>query len=132
MDIKRTAWHYRLINFFMTPAGNLCSYFWELVASLTLFPALLPLWPPGYLVARLVDMSLPSGEYTLQDARRESESQCVGWVILCGLVFPLLLFASILFLIIRIVNLKKDRGPGLFLTWLKAKKDHLCPLIRFV
>ena len=125
MEIRKNSWHYWFYKFAdggrYTSSTNLCRYFWRVVL--------------GLLLATLccaVVVGLVGGAGLLFYLHTAASFMVLGAI---GVVVGLCFLAS------HISNKLEDRRwaagyvkpkPGLLRSYLKAKKDKVCPIVTFV
>jgi hypothetical protein len=122
MKIRKSAWHHRFYTFgFETYSEtyqpvNLCSYFWRIVAGLC----------KSLLIAAVALGLLTIAAYALYTYP----------VVVLGSAGFVMAFIVVGTNWTRIKNFlcrtKVTSEPGLLRSYLKAKKDKVCPLITFV
>ena len=138
MDVSKSSWHYRLISFFVPPPANLCLYFWAFVLSLTVGPAILAFYPLGPSSLKMFNIATTTKGYsfvaeslteklTIEGPRR------VTLLAVTGIFMPFVLIVVLLFFLSYFVARagKVPKKPSLALAWLSAKKNRVCPLLRF-
>ena len=121
MKVSRKSWHYRLMVFLNSKPWyqtNLCGYFWELMACLFFkIPYLLaivvtavilsPVWLP--LVGLVALFCWVSEKLDERDRRLKKEAGIHPWD-----DWP-----------------QEMKHPGLIRSWLRAKKEKICPMIEY-
>ena len=136
MDVSKSSWHYRLISFFVPPPANLCLYFWAFVLSLTVGPAILAFYPLGPSSLKILSIiAIPKGypagspteKLAIEGPRR------VTLLAVTGIFMPFVLIVVLLFFLsyFAVRAGKVPKKPSLALAWLSAKKNRVCPLLRF-
>jgi hypothetical protein len=112
MKIKRSRWHYRLLNWFTegNVPTNLCSYFWNLIGRL-IFILMLSGVALGALYAAV--------KYWQQA------------LLTAGFILGLTLIIIGSFYLGEWLRGRRKSKPGLVMSFLKAKKDKVCPLLEF-
>ena len=122
MKISKQSWHYRLLfKLDLKIPNNLCGYFWKVVRTILICVILSPL-----LVIAGVGLLVVGGIVWLGDR--------YGWW------KAIEAWQTRRYL--RKVQAKEDakrkateappKQPSLFVAWLKAKKQKICPLLEFV
>lgn len=140
MKINRNSWHYkRADSFTYTPSKTLCLYFWEVVWGIVFWWVITPVF--AVVVAVMVFGGLPgaAGSVFLDlfgYVKTDSKWVDAIWAIGTGYLFFLTLFALIGgFYYYRKVRsrqkLKFKKDENLFVSYLKAKKQKVCPIIEF-
>jgi hypothetical protein len=108
MKIKTTSWHCKFIRKMGDKPKDLCSYIWTLFANIFLcFVAVLTVFIFGFGIVQLTIST--SGIFLLVS------------LAIIGIIF------GIWFGYTKIKN-----SDGLVLSWLRAKKAKMCPLIEYV
>lgn len=137
MDIKTSSWHYRLINFFFSKTPrSLCPYFWKVVGALiiaaTISTALFGVvFGTGMLF--LKQFGVTSGFWFF------AGSPVIGAIsIVVGIVVMIAFFELSDYINDKIkkaiANTKpvEDKEPSLVVSFLKSKKEKICPNLKFV
>lgn len=136
MKIKKTSWHYQVASLTTNgqPSNSLCIYFWQVVGSVFVAIPLSIL----AILALIFLLTLPFTQYLFTSKPPLTVTVIIG-------AFEILLLADVL-----LSSMKKRRGmgmfkylkhqaptfsndspPSLFRSWLRAKKDKVCPLLEF-
>ena len=146
MKVNKNSWHYKTITEETLGVGgcsqyfvshSLCTYFWQVIASillkgtllLVILPAGLSLFvtlPLISLVGWLVTGSLVEGDLGLIILFAEVLAVLI-WLIVIGVDILRNKFNDY-----RYVKESVDKGPSLVGQYIKAKKDKICPIIEFV
>jgi hypothetical protein len=142
MNISKRSWHYRYMDwlgFNVKHTYSLCIYFWKLVFALTVPPAIFSF--AGLLVLTFVIgvVTVPLhivGLIDLQLLPKVISTALgvfgfVGWI---GLIY----FPSTVLITYAYRNLKARRNsptappePNVFIEYIKAKKQKVCPIIDY-
>jgi hypothetical protein len=112
MKIKKSRWHYKLLDWFTEGRvpTNLCSYFWNLV---------------GRLFFLLLLTGIASG--VIYEAIKNWQTTLLAIGVIGGVVL-----GGIGIAVFAEWNEKRKKSdPGLVMSFLKAKKDKVCPLLEF-
>jgi hypothetical protein len=122
MEIRRDSWHYRFyeVSFNMWPPErtNLCSYFWRVAYGIVLYVAL----------GACVLFILGATGYALYNHTVASLIVAGVTVVLLGLILLGIYVDD------ELALRRSEPGyrPGLIRSYLKAKKEKVCPLVKFV
>lgn len=152
MKIRTNSWHYRMLYFFDVHSVkydygtvSLCRYFWMVVLWLGIATALFVF--ASFLAASMLSvvyalltlitpLSLPAinadDALTLFGALITIGSICWIATIIVGVIVAQQEFQVFSRVGERIYRKPVDREPGLFMSWLRAKKEKVCPLVEFV
>jgi len=162
MKISRSSWHYKLQDLVFAhdcPASNLCSYFWRIVSSVPIILTVTTI--VAILVLTSLPTIIVGGAFywMIQRRRKKQEGFPRGfWFVFCAIniltLATILSVGSSVAVSIAIVNLLgaftiggvindereymiddqvyKPKKPNLLDSWLKAKKQKVCPLIEYV
>lgn len=122
MNISVNSWHYKLIDFFgMTHPKSLCPYFWTVVWSVLLAAAL------------LFALTYPIHQFFWGSDVLLSILSSVTWVLagawLRWVLYELDKLGEPIFKFER--KPRPHKEPGVLLSYLKAKKEKMCPRINF-
>jgi len=133
MKIKRSSWHYRYLSNFGVvenswQAENLCKYFWKTVFFCTVIPTIA--------VLLAIFASIPFWIYlVLLDADWWVLSALAGIADIIVLGFLWQQYRDYLRKVGKLAPKKSKpyvpKEPSLFVQWLKAKKQKICPIIEF-
>lgn len=145
MKVNMNSWHFRLVEGFLDgdASRSLCVYFWQ-VAFRVIFLVVLgaALWS----VFGLVAIAAATGNGWISVTSPLWIKGCVAafgaFVVLamfalCIVVITLVMFGiskSILVvgdLFSRWGDSKEEQEPGVFVSYVKAKKEKICPIIEF-
>ena len=142
MRISRNTWHYEAVSdglFWLdgvSPSRSLCLYFWQVVWALL----------KGVGVAMLVASPFVTMTWSVAAYSPEKLFMLVPYVVwaftgaLCLAMAAILVFAGIVALICEGVKLVVKKAipkkankstPSLAYSYIKAKKDKICPIIDF-
>lgn len=140
MNISKNSWHYRTIrNMNRTPSKSLCVYFWQVVMCtffLYIFTPIIFL-VMGIAVAGAIPMLIGAIMTSTADAELHNWIVVVKcWSI--GLGFIVALAAVVWFIVSiwsyvgsKLSNFSVDSEKGLLVSYVKAKKQKVCPIIEF-
>ena len=122
MKIRENAWHHRFyrwghLNDFVYGQTNLCNYFWRVVLGICIM-----VFIGTVLAAAVSGLGIVFYKHFLPS--------CIVTVIIAA-TFGALCFKSNLNHKRRLAGYKKPE-PGLLRSYLKAKKDKVCPIVTFV
>lgn len=131
MNIKKTSWHYKLINFFdFSPAHSLCPYVRQLLTSICISLLLVAVgiamvavfvWAPLHLVLGLIGvMAISANQITVG---------LIVWAIytLAGVIIG----GKYMRMKYRLRNPVVEKEPGIVMAYIKAKKEKICPTLNF-
>ena len=122
MDISRNSLHYKMVNtVFDFPAENLCLYFWQAVwAFLTLSATVLAV--PCFAAVFLILMLSPLLQFFVPFD--------FGELVFAGGVIDIMILTAFW------SGYRKEfyppQAPGVIGSYIKAKKDKVCPTITFI
>lgn len=138
MKVNVNSWHFRTVcrmNF--TPSRSLCVYFWQVVWSTFMlylvFPAILLI----ILIGGIAAMPIPVGDFILWifDAGVSLEGLNsyllrlgVGYA---GIILVVVFWIGYAYLKERRVKVVEKKEDGIFVSYVKAKKSKICPIIEF-
>lgn len=116
IKVNRNSWHYKLANILFTIGrndSNLCKYFWEVVISSTISLIII-----GLFVSFIYLMII------------ELESLLIVGLSMSFITLPLI---AIILLRATGINtrIETPKQLNLFAEYLKAKKEKICPIIKF-
>lgn len=141
MNISKNSWHYRTIrNMNRIPSRSLCLYFWQVVlCSLFLYligPAILVLG--GACIAGGLPLAI-GGLLT-----HTADSDLLwNWIVMVKCwsvgVGALVGFFAVVWFIVslwgyiksKLSNVSIDKEPSVLVSYVKAKKQKVCPIIEF-
>lgn len=112
MKVKRNSWHYKLwSSYFNRNPKNLCQYFWAIVFSIFVSTSWI------FIFVILIWMSFIA------------IATSVGWWVLICVAFSASIFWGGRNVYYKYFHNRPPKEPGLFRSWLKAKKEKVCPII---
>lgn len=150
MKVSRKSWHY-IVNskVFEDPKGNLCGYFWQTILAIVLFiPLYIVVFPVNLLqdgdskdTSPLFSWKVFAGLFfylaifllvnmiLMFFVEHESVEALgvLGWIVAVSL---LITYLSSIGLFDRFKG-KKEKKESLVVSYLKAKKKKVCPIIEF-
>jgi hypothetical protein len=142
MNISKRSWHYRYMDwlgFNVRGTHSLCIYFWKLAFALTVLPISMGVIALVLLTFVLGAVTLPLHMMGLIDLQLIPEGVSVALRV-CGFVgwIGLIYFLSNVLITYAYRNLKARRNstappqePNVFIAYIKAKKQKVCPIIDY-
>lgn len=126
MKINRKSWHYRLQRrMWNTIPNNLCSYFWKLIWSLIVTSTALTV-----MAVFILGIVYPLVSYWFSNEYWKSLS-IATWMI--TLTIATIVGSDELKLYYRDKRANEPvKEPSVFVSFVKAKKAKICPLIEFI
>ena len=124
MKISKNSWHYRLINLFdIDHSYDLCSYFWQVIGSIFLLAILV------LISASVVFCSFSIiGHFFIDGLMDYAVAGGILWI--CSLTIILIGEMQERKAKEEISNFKPE-NPSILVKWLKAKKEKICPILKF-
>ena len=125
MEIRKDSWHYKVYEFSHdsspSPETNLCRYFWRVMWGLTLGTLMVTAAGAATFGLGLVFYRYPFA----------------ACLVVGGIILLMALFFACYYINEKRLDRKWAAGyvapePGLLRSYLKAKKEKVCPLITFV
>lgn len=137
MDIKKSSWHYRIVDFiYAVPSSSLCNYFWQLALVLIVTTAI---------ALGVYGASFAFGVMVVEEFLKSS-------VVLPFIVLPIIGAIAIVLIFLlsfgfiylwnkgktKYSNYKREkRGKepepdGILTSYIKAKKAKVCPQLKFI
>lgn len=156
IEFSRDSWHYRLVNRTLTtqyPSRSLCIYFWQIVWSLTVKGFHILKWPVPIMMVGVGAIFIFWPEllpgFIGYDEDNKMIFEYLSWFytmggicfIMAGMaVVAITVFFTLLgigMFIRTVINAIKDsrpetEEPNVMVEYLKAKKERICPMIKFV
>lgn len=140
MNISRDSWHYRFLNFLgFRPSKSLCLYFWQVVlfAPMVLLVRTVAIFFVsmaflGVFFLLLTPIWLPIVEWDIFGNPSLTPEYFKHWL-MPGMA-SLFWIACLVALIHHRVKQRRKHSPkpdGLIKSYLKAKKEKVCPTIKF-
>lgn len=140
MKINRNSWHYkRADSFTYIPSKSLCLYFWQVVWGIVFWWVITPVL--AVVVAVLVFGCLPLAvgtflldliDYIKTGSKWLDAIRATGLGYLFFLTFFALLAGFAYYRKVRSrQKLKFKKEENLFVSYIKAKKQKICPIIEF-
>lgn len=134
MKIKRTSWHYRLLDFFsMQVPGNLCTYFWKVfftgVLGALIFFVAIPC-----VIFTAVSPFVLGVLYFLVGSAPGSIIMIIGTAaIIVAAVFGFIFGGvwSVEWVKDHPVSFSKAGEPSVVVEYIKAKHRKICPILEF-
>ena len=130
MKIRKTAWHYNFYNFSFEHGAHgapektsLCLYFWRTVFGM--FKIL-------FIVVAVLVILFSIGAVIYNWPLASLGGGAVGAVCILTVHYWSRMRNYVNKTLYRTVDEVEEREPGLLRSYLKAKKDKICPLIEFV
>jgi hypothetical protein len=142
MNISKRSWHYRYMDrlgFDVRGTHSLCIYFWKLVFALTIPPICMAVCALAVLFFVLGVVALPLHMIGLIDLKllpagiSVALAPCgfLGWI---GIIFFLTCVLSKYAYersIARRNSKTEPQEPNVFIAYIKAKKQKVCPIIDY-
>ena len=126
---KKKSWHYKLVKWWgMKHSQSLCVYFWQVVASLTVVPLLvLSVILLGVVLFITVITGIIVFPSVLLGVLSTETEELLFFTFVGGLSWTVIF--SVLYVLYS--NRVKHKQPSLIFSYIKAKKDKVCPIIEF-
>jgi hypothetical protein len=120
MEIKRSAWHYKISNYYRGEKSNdsICDYFWRLVKNVGSFIF------KGLVILALIVIAVAFGYMVISD---------IPLLIVVLWMTSTCLFPPLTIWFIREKLGKPPETPygNIVVAYMKAKKEKVCPLITY-
>lgn len=129
IQISRESWHFKLVKFFFDQYSNgLCQYVRRLILSMCIAAALCVVACGG--VWFLFGLPIKFGLSFFYDIAYTKEQLVLTYISLAVWVIGLVGISGVL--IKDRIESNPDRKPSVFVEYIKAKKQKVCPNIEFV
>jgi hypothetical protein len=152
MNINKNSWHFKLLDYFdhnviwHLQRGNnvsLCNYFWNVIGALL---RVLTIIGGGAVVTVVIGINLyaffgalmylllpltgPLFDYKLYEVGFAVLIFALGITSVAGICATIGGDMKVVPNYLKRTTTEDDKPPSLFLSWLKAKKDKVCPLVK--
>lgn len=138
ITFSKQSWHYRLYFkvYGKYPPTSICPYFWKLIWAIIfhcfLMWAAIAFFVTGMFVASLGILSMPAIGTSIFIGDGSANTlwglPLYHWKVI---IFDVLCWSSLLGFIYLISLCKIKKESSLVIEWVKAKKQRICPLIKF-
>jgi len=140
MKISKDSWHYKwsIDIMSMTPSTNFCTYMRRLFVSIAIIPPIILFFAAVFITAATCFISVPF--FLIVEPSTVAgfigvQKDIIGTMFSIGLI----VWAFFVFVMTEILYKKMKRRkkqettdePGLVKTFIKSKKEKICPIIEF-
>lgn len=152
MNINKNSWHFKLLDHFdhnvvwhLQRGDNvsLCNYFWNVIGALlkvlavigggtfvTVMAGIVLYAFFGSLMYLLLPLTGPLFDYKLYEAGVTTLLFMLCTAVVGGIIGAVRGDMKVVPNYLKPNKTKENKPPSLFLSWLKAKKDKVCPLVK--
>lgn len=152
MNINKNSWHFKLLDYFDHEVifdlhyGNsvsLCKYFWNVIGALlkvlatigggvvvTIMAGIVLYAFFGSLMYLLLPLTGPLFDYKLYEVGVTILTFALCVAVVGGIIGTVNGDMKLVPNYLKRTKIADDKPPSLFLSWLKAKKDKVCPLVK--
>lgn len=152
MNINKNSWHFKLLDYFdhnvvwhLQRGDNvsLCNYFWNVIGALlkvlaiigggavvTVVVGIILYALFGSLMYLLLPLTGPLFDYKLYEVGLAVLIFALGITTVAGICATIGGDMKIVPKYLKPNKTEDSKPPSLFLSWLKAKKDKVCPLVK--
>jgi len=138
MKVDVNSWHYRMVcRMNMTPSKSLCVYFWQAVWCTFMLCLVFPAILLFMLVGAVAFAPIPLGDFILWVFGAGVNIDGLNsYLLRLGVGYAAIILMFVFWILcayweerrIKIVEKKED---GIFVSYVKAKKSKICPIIEF-